>query len=631
MAHRGRLNFLTKVCKEKYSYILGQFAGKNAFDVSLPISGDVKYHLGASNDRMINGQKVHLALMPNPSHLETVNSVVMGAVRCKQDAINDTQRNKIIPFLIHGDASFVGQGVVYEGLAMDGLEGYDIGGVVHLIIDNQVGFTASASETRACLHASDVAKNFNIPIFHVNADNAEAAFIIGKIVAEYREKFKGDIIINLIGYRRYGHNEGDEPNFTQPMMYYKINNHPTLYNIYKKYLIEQNVITEIELEQKKKDFHVMLELALNEFKPKKAEDLLVGRWKNTPISFDDQKIDLIATATTKEVFTQLKDCLINIPATIEINSKIKKLVIDARIKMLGDEQETLDWGCAEMLAFGSILNEGHNIRISGEDVVRGTFAHRHCAVIDQKTDRKYFYYQAMATNNAQFKAFNSLLSEYAVMGFDYGYSSVTPENLVIWEAQFGDFVNGAQIIIDQYLAGAEQKWLRMSNLILMLPHGYEGQGPEHSSGRIERFLQLAAQYNLRIVQPTTPANLFHVIRRQMLDPMKKPLIIFTPKSLLRHKLVISKHQEFLGDSHFQSILHDKTQTNIKKIILCSGKIYYDLYEKAMTDKREDILLVRLEQLIRSHCKKSSLFLSSISCQKSSGVRMNRRLWEVLIS
>lgn len=597
MAHRGRLNFLTKICGENYGFIFGQFAGKNAFDESLGISGDVKYHLGSSNDRTLkNGKKVHLALLPNPSHLETINPIVIGNVRAKQDDYGDIQRKKIIPFLIHGDASFAGQGIVYETLAMNNLPAYDVGGVVHLIIDNQVGFTASATETRSTKYSSDLVKMLDIPIFHINGDSPEDAFHIAQIAAEYRARFGGDIMINLVCYRRYGHNEGDEPNFTQPQMYSKIISHPTTYNIYKKSLIENGIIKEDEAQNEKKKFHDLLESELQKFTPKKKDDLLVGNWQDVELTFDDNKINKTKTAIKKELFIELEKLLKNIPSDIKPNNKVAKL-IEGRIHML-ETGQNIDWGVGEMLAFASLLNEGKNIRISGEDVVRGTFAHRHAAIISQDNDKKYFYYKDIATNNARFDVYNSILSEYGVLGFDYGYSWHNPENLVIWEAQFGDFANGAQIIFDQMLSGGEQKWMRMSNLVMMLPHGYEGQGPEHSSARIERFLQLCGQYNMRVIQPTTPANLFHALRRQILDKTKKPLVIFTPKSLLRHKLVISQVGDFIDEnsSFKETILTMEATDKYKKLILCSGKIYYDLYEKILENKINDIALLRIEQL-----------------------------------
>ena len=577
MSHRGRLNFLTKICKEDYSFIFGQFAGKNAFDESLNISGDVKYHLGTSCDRTLsNNKKIHLTLLPNPSHLETIDPIIVGNVRAKQEEFGDITKKKIIPFAIHGEASFAGQGIVYETLAMNNLPAYDVGGTVHLIIDNQVGFTASNFETRSTKYSSDIARMLDAPIFHVNGDDPESAFHIARLVSEYRAKFGGEIMINLVCYRRYGHNEGDEPNFTQPQMYSKITNHTTTYNLYKKTLIESGIITEDEAKSEKTKFHDLLEDQLKKFTPKKKENLLLGNWKNAELTFDDSKIKKVKTNIKKELLAELANLLKNIPADVKPNNKIAKL-LEGRIHML-ESGQNIDWGTGEMLGFVSLLSEGRNIRISGEDVVRGTFAHRHAAITSQDNDKKYFYYKDIAKNNARFDVYNSILSEYGVLGFDYGYSLQNPNNLVIWEAQFGDFANGAQIIFDQMLAGAEQKWMRMSNLVMMLPHGYE--------------------YNMRVINPTTPANLFHALRRQIVDEAKKPLVIFTPKSLLRHKLVISQLSDFIDENaSFKEIILNKEITKQdKKLIICSGKIYYDLYENIVENKIENVILLKIEQL-----------------------------------
>ncbi len=551
---------------------------------------------------------IDILLMANPSHLEAVNGVVLGRTKAIQDESKDSpslSKKKIIPFLIHGDASFVGQGVVYECLAMNGVEGYDVGGCIHLIIDNQVGFTANASETRPSKYSSDVAKTLNAPIFHLNGDDPELALILARICARFRFEYNGDIVINLVCYRRFGHNEGDDPSFTQPKMYQNINVKKTVYELYKEKLLSLNIINKTDIENKENEFNTFLSKELDEFKSKKFEDVAHENWVDHKIIFSD-KDSMISkkTSITKDF---INDKVLNILYEARnyknINEKLKRLILESRISMLekslqANNEKIIDWGLAEMLEFFSILNDGKNIRISGEDCVRGTFAHRHSAFIDSQTEEKFFYYKGLASNNSRFDVYNSILSEYGVLGFEFGYSSLNPNNLVIWEAQFGDFANGAQIIIDQYIAASEQKWLMNNNLVLMLPHGYEGQGPEHSSARIERFLQLAAQFNMRIVQPTTPSNLFHILRSQVdNENVKKPLIIFTPKSLLRHKFVKSSLNE-ITNSSFEEIIFDdeilKNPHNIKKIIICSGKIYYDLYEKIID--RNDILLIRIEIL-----------------------------------
>ena len=624
MAHRGRLNFLTKICGEGYASILAQFAGKNYLDDELNASGDVKYHLGSSKlCNLDDGKSVRVTLMPNPSHLESVNPVVLGNARAKQDALNakdsSSAKFRVIPFLIHGDASFVGQGVVYECIAMSNLVGYDTGGTVHLIIDNQVGFTADAKETRPSKFASDMAKTLNIPIFHINGESVEGAVKVAKLCAEYRSKFTGDIIINIVCYRKYGHNEGDEPNFTNPVLYSKIAKHKALYNLYLEELVSSRGFEVKDWDDKVNAFHAKLSDELENFKSKGLSDIVDDKWRNFSLEFDDSKPHLPQnTSCDDNLLKKAYDLLSNIPADFNINTKLKKLLIDARLKMLSGESD-FDWGCGEMLAFIKILSGGKSIRISGEDVVRGTFAHRHSALTDQATGEKYFYYASAAGHTgAKFEVYNSLLSEYGVMGFDYGYSLNNPCNLVIWEAQFGDFANGAQIMIDQYIASAEQKWLQMSGLVLMLPHGYEGQGPEHSSARIERFLQLAAQFNMRIIQPTTPANLYHALVGQVCTEsnLRKPMIIFTPKSLLRHKLATSSVSDFTGDSAFKPVINNNispSDASIKKVLLCSGRIYYEIIE-ALAD-RKDVFVLKLEQIYPLPTEQIMQLLSKITLKE----------------
>ena len=631
MAHRGRLNFLTKICGENYSSILGQFAGGNYIDENFQNSGDVKYHLGSKKCHSFDESSVDVILMPNPSHLEAVNGPVLGKTRALQDLIQDqsSAKKKIIPFLIHGDASFVGQGVVYECLAMNNLDGYDVGGCIHLIIDNQVGFTASSKETRPSKYASDVAKTLNAPIIHINGDDPEMSFILAELCAKLRNEFSGDIIINLVCYRKFGHNEGDEPLFTQPSMYKKISEKKSVYEVYKEKLIKASGNLKEYLDLKEVEFEKFLSNELNSFKSKAPDEILDSNWSNHKLIFNEDNFAIskntnLTTQLIEKIISLLKDA----PNHVKINEKLKKLVLESRIKslesgLLSMNEKILDWGLCEMLAFCGILNDGQNIRISGEDVVRGTFAHRHAAFTDAMSDEKYFYYSSIAQNNAKLSVHNSLLSEYAVMGFEFGYSSLNPKNLVIWEGQFGDFVNCAQVVIDQYISSSEQKWLKISNLVLMLPHGYEGQGPEHSSARIERFLQLAAQFNMRIVQPTTPSNLFHILRANVHEEtVKKPLIIFTPKSLLRHRLVKSSISDIINGC-FETIIFNKNLIDnnesicsIKKIILCSGKIYYDLYENLEKENRNDVLLLRIEALYPFPIKEIFEVLSKFEMSKT---------------
>jgi 2-oxoglutarate dehydrogenase E1 component len=617
MAHRGRLNFLTKLCGEDYSSILGQFAGNSYIDEQIGNSGDVKYHLGSSKICHFSGceDSIEVLLMPNPSHLEAVNGPVLGRTRALQDCLiskdfvggdDAISKKKVVPFLIHGDASFVGQGVVYECLAMNNLDGYDVGGCVHLIIDNQIGFTANASETRPSKYASDVAKTLDAPIFHLNGDHPESAVFLAKLCARVRQEFSGDIVVNLVCYRRFGHNEGDEPLFTQPLMYKKISEKKTVYEMFKEKLSKSGLVSIQEFEKKELEFEKFLSNELEAFRAKQGSEILDKNWSNHELVFSTQSLRIsLKTGLKKEFISEnvlktLKDASNH----VKINEKLKKLVLESRIKsleagLLTLDEKILDWGLCEMLAFCGILNDGKSVRISGEDVVRGTFSHRHAAFVDSETEEKYFYYESLANGDAKLTVSNSLLSEYGVMGFEFGYSTLKSDNLVIWEAQFGDFVNCAQVVIDQYLSASEQKWLKISNLVLMLPHGYEGQGPEHSSARIERFLQLAGEFNMRVVQPTTPANLFHILRAQVHEEtLKKPLIIFTPKSLLRHRLVKSSMNEILNDS-FRSILFDQNilkegPSEVKKIILCSGKIYYEIFEKLEEAKRKDVFLIRIE-------------------------------------
>lgn len=591
MAHRGRLNVLTGVMGKPYSQMIAEFKGAPGIPKEITKSGDVKYHMGYANSREIAGNKIDLSLAFNPSHLEAVNSVVCGRVRAKQDFYNDSDRNSALAILIHGDAAFAGQGSVAENLMMNGLEGYNTGGVIHIITNNQIGFTANPEDSRSTTYASDLAKAIDAPIFHVNGDDVEAVVKITKLAAAYRQKFKKDIILDIMCYRRYGHNEGDEPLYTQPVMYKIIKNHPTLKKLYSEKLISAGAISQEEFKKLNDEFNSHLEKSFTEaekFQAKKG-DWLEGEWKN--VKNGDNKIPEtgIETKKLKDIFAKISE----IPEDFNINPKISKQ-FQQKIEIFNSE-ENINWGIAESLAFGSLIEEGSNVRITGQDAGRGTFSHRHSVLTDYETGNRIDTLNNI--KGARYEVYDSILSEYAVLGFEYGYSLSSPDNLTIWEAQFGDFANGAQIIFDQFIASSEVKWLRKSGLVCLLPHGYEGQGPEHSSARLERFLQLAADDNMRICNITNPANFFHALRRQIHSKDRKPLIVMSPKSLLRHKLAVSKLSEFAPKTKFQPILTENSNTKkIKKAILCSGKIYYDLIEAREAKKLDHITIIRLEEI-----------------------------------
>lgn len=544
MAHRGRLNVLTAVMGKPYSSMLSEFQGNLAHPDFLQISGDVKYHLGTSSDRVIEGRKVHLTLNANPSHLEAVNPVVAGRVRAKQDQKKDADRTKVLGITIHGDAAFAGQGVVAETIALSDLKGYATGGTVHIIINNQIGFTTSPKNARMSRYPSDVAKIVQAPIFHVNGDDPEAVSYASRIAAEFRAQFKKDVVIDIFCYRRHGHNEGDEPFFTQPVMYTSIANHLTPRDVYAEVLIAENVISRDEFDLRKKKWDDFLEkekAAADAYKPNKA-DWLEGKWvglkKGDPAKKFETGIEL---KKLKEIGTKISEQ----PKEVNLHSKVAKM-LEVKRKMI-DTGEGIDWATAEGLAFGTLLSDGTPVRLSGQDVVRGTFSHRHSGLIDQNTDECYFPLNHLYPKQAKFEVINSNLSEFAVLGFEYGYTLAEPNALVLWEAQFGDFSNGAQVIIDQFISSSEVKWLRMSGLVMLLPHGYEGQGPEHSSARLERYLQLCAEDNMQVANCTTPANYFHILRRQIVRDFRKPLVMMSPKSLLRHKLAQSKLSEMLKE------------------------------------------------------------------------------------
>lgn len=599
MAHRGRLNVLTKVMGRKYASLLSEFMGNQAlFSEDMDFSGDVKYHQGASSDRVFGKNKMHLSLSANPSHLEAVNPVVTGRVRAKQDQLKDVERQKVMGLLIHGDAAFAGQGIVPETLALSDLAGYTTGGVMHIVINNQIGFTTNPKNARNSPYPTDIAKGAHAPIFHVNGDDPEAVVFVSKLAVEYRQRFKSDVVVDVFCYRRYGHNEGDEPFFTQPIMYTTIAAHPTPMNIYAQSLIEEGVIKAEDFENIRNKFRDFLESELKQaqaYKPDEA-DWLKGRWsglENPERGFKAAENTGLALKKLKEIGLKLA----SYPKILDINKKLVRL-LDAKKEMM-ESGKNIDWAMAEGLAYGSLLEEGYPVRLSGQDCIRGTFSHRHSGLFDQKTEEIYFPLKDLSNKQAGFEVINSNLSEFAVLGFEYGYSLAEPNSLVIWEAQFGDFANGAQVIIDQFITSGEIKWLRFSGLTMLLPHGYEGQGPEHSSARLERFLQACAEDNMQVVNCTTPANFFHVLRRQVHRKYRKPLVVMSPKSLLRHERCVSDLKDFDAGAGFKVVIPEAQKIvepkSVRRVIICSGKVYYDLLIEREKRKINDVALVRLEQ------------------------------------
>jgi 2-oxoglutarate dehydrogenase E1 component len=598
MAHRGRLNVLANILGKSYEDIFKEFEGKSAEDEGI-FEGDVKYHLGFSSDiKTRDGKNVHLTLLPNPSHLETVNPVVKGLTRAKLDKKHEGDIDKVAPILIHGDASVAGQGIMYEVLQMAGLRAYGVGGCIHIVANNQIGFTTNYTDGRTSTYCTDVAKTTLCPVFHVNADDAEAVVFTIRLALEYRQEFNTDIFIDLLGYRKYGHNEGDEPRFTQPLLYKAIGEHQNPREIYMQKLASAGSVEADLAKEMDKDFRSLLQDKLEYSKTsqvKKSQNFLASRWENFRAAKPEDFEKSPETAVAKELFLNLAEKLTNIPADFHAFSKIKKLFTDRKNMIKNDNY---DWAMGELMAYATLSNEGHAVRMSGQDCERGTFSHRHAIIKPEDSDKGYNIFDSLgADKKAEVEFYNSLLSEYAVLGFEYGYSMFSPNDLTIWEAQFGDFANGAQIIIDQYLASAGTKWKTFSNLVLMLPHGYEGQGPEHSSARLERFLMLSANWNMQVVNITSPANYFHVLRRQLQRNYRLPLVVMTPKSLLRHPLCVSKIAAFTNGG-FQEVIDD-TYVDVKKVkrvLICTGKIYYELLERQQTDKRKDIAIVRMEQL-----------------------------------
>lgn len=599
MAHRGRLNVLTNIMGKPYKTVFSEFEGKTyAEDPEVNFGGDVKYHLGYSTDvKTDDGKTIHLSLAPNPSHLETVDPIVEGLVRSKIDMKYEGDSSKIAPIAIHGDAAIAGQGVVYEVTQMSKLDGYKTGGTIHIVINNQIGFTTNYKDARSGTYCTDVAKITSSPVFHVNGDDAEALVYAIKLAVEYRQKYKTDVFIDLLCYRRFGHNEADEPKFTQPLLYKLIEKHPNPKEVYAKKLIDEGSIDESYSKKIEKEFKAVLQEKLEESKEvvnlTEETPMFSGAWKGLRPAKKGESFAPVKTHVSDETFLQLAKEITTLPTDKTFFRKISRLFED-RAKMI--EKDSYDWAMGELMAYATLLNEGSRVRISGQDVQRGTFSHRH-AVLTLENSEETYTPLANITGGDKFSIYNSLLSEYAVLGFEYGYASANPHALTIWEAQFGDFYNGAQIIVDQYLSSAETKWKRSNGLVMLLPHGMEGQGPEHSSARIERFLELCANENLILANCTTPANYFHLLRRQQVREFRKPLVAFTPKSLLRHPKVVSPLKDFTSNT-FQEVIDDTSVNakDVKRVLFCSGKVYYDLLEKQEVDKRKDIAIVRLEQL-----------------------------------
>ena len=623
MAHRGRLNVLTQVLAKPHRALFHEFKGGAFYPDDVEGSGDVKYHLGASSDREFDGNKVHLSLTANPSHLEIVDPVVLGKARAKQDQhiapdgklVNIEQdgkpdRSMVLPLLIHGDAAFAGQGVVAECFGLSGLKGHRTGGSIHFVINNQIGFTTSPIYSRSSPYPTDVAKMIEAPVLHVNGDDPEAVVFAAKVAVEYRQKFGKPVVIDMFCYRRFGHNEGDEPSFTQPLMYSKIRSHQTTLELYSAKLVGEGLLTQTDIDQLKADWKARLETefeAGQDYRPNKA-DWLDGQWKSFKPAHDEGP-RRGETGVALDKLVEIGTKLTQVPADFNVHRTVKRFM-DNRLAAI-ESGEGIDWATAEALAFGTLVTEGHPVRLSGQDCERGTFSQRHSVLNDQQVDNKtYTPLNHLGPDQSRYEVINSMLSEEAVLGFEYGYSLAEPRALTLWEAQFGDFVNGAQVVIDQFISSGERKWFRMSGLVMLLPHGYEGQGPEHSSARPERFLQLCAEDNMQVANCTTPANYFHILRRQVKRDFRKPLILFTPKSLLRHKRAVSGLVELGPDSCFHRLLWDDAEApgvpkttirlvpdeKIRRVVLCTGKVYYDLLEEREKKGVDDIYLLRIEQL-----------------------------------
>ncbi|MDA8542596.1 2-oxoglutarate dehydrogenase E1 component [Rhodobacteraceae bacterium] len=604
MPHRGRLSVLANVMQKPYRAIFNEFQGGSFKPEDVDGSGDVKYHLGASSDRDFDGNNVHLSLTANPSHLEAVNPVVIGKVRAKQDQIGDADRTQVLPLLLHGDAAFAGQGVVAECFGLSGLVGHRTGGTIHVVVNNQIGFTTAPHFSRSSPYPTDIALMVEAPIFHVNGDDPEAVVHAAKVATEFRQKFQKDVVIDIFCYRRFGHNEGDEPMFTNPLMYNQIKRQKTTLSLYTERLVKDGLIPEGEVEDMKAAFQAKMSEefeAGKEYKPNKA-DWLDGRWSH--LDRRGEEYQRGETSISNQTLADIGTALSRAPDGFPLHKTVARM-LETKKKMFA-AGEGFDWATGEALAFGSLLCEGFPVRLSGQDCTRGTFSQRHSGLINQDTEERFYPLNHIRTGQKRYDVIDSMLSEYAVLGFEYGYSLAEPNALTLWEAQFGDFANGAQIMFDQFISSGESKWLRMSGLVVLLPHGFEGQGPEHSSARLERFLQMCGQDNWIIANCTTPANYFHVLRRQLHRNFRKPLILMTPKSLLRHKLAVSKAEEFTTGSSFHRVLWDdaeasssahklKPDAKIKRVVMCSGKVYYDLLEERNARGLDDIYLMRFEQ------------------------------------
>ncbi len=607
MPHRGRLSVLANVMGKPYRAIFHEFQGGSYKPEDVDGSGDVKYHLGASSDRTFDGHTVHLSLTANPSHLEAVNPVVLGKARAKGDQIGDRHpRSSVLPLLLHGDAAFAGQGVVAECFGLSGLKGHRTGGTMHIVVNNQIGFTTAPHFSRSSPYPTDIALMVEAPIFHVNGDDPEAVVHAAKVATEFRQKFHKDVVIDIFCYRRFGHNEGDEPMFTNPAMYKTIKGHKTTLQLYTERLVKDGLIPEGEIEDMKAAFqaHLNEEFDIGKaFKPNKA-DWLDGKWSG--LGTEGTEYDAGRTAISPETMAEVGAALTRVPTGFDIHTTVARQ-LEAKQAMF-ESGQGFDWATGEALAFGSLLAEGHPVRLAGQDSTRGTFTHRHSAFIDQSSEERYYPLNHIRAGQAGYEVIDSMLSEYAVLGFEYGYSLAEPNALVMWEAQFGDFANGAQIMFDQFISSGERKWLRMSGLVMLLPHGFEGQGPEHSSARLERFLQLSAEDNWIVANVSTPANYFHILRRQIHRSFRKPLVLMTPKSLLRHPKAISPASDFTTGSSFWRVLWDDAQTGkgnsttelvadsqIRRVVICSGKVYYDLLAERDARGANDVYLLRLEQ------------------------------------
>ncbi|MFZ8959097.1 MAG: 2-oxoglutarate dehydrogenase E1 component, partial [Paracoccaceae bacterium] len=604
MPHRGRLSVLANVMGKPYRAIFNEFQGGSFKPEEVDGSGDVKYHLGASSDRTFDDNTVHLSLTANPSHLEAVNPVVLGKVRAKQDQLGDTERHQVLGILLHGDAAFAGQGVVAEGFGLSGLRGHRTCGTIHIVVNNQIGFTTAPHFSRSSPYPTDIALMVEAPIFHVNGDDPEAVVHAAKVAMEFRQKFGKDVVIDIFCYRRFGHNEGDEPMFTNPMMYNRIKKHKTTLQLYTERLVQDGLIPEGEIEDMKAAFQARLNdefEAGKEYRPNKA-DWLDGRWSH--INREGEDYQRGETAIKPKTMKEIGKVLVTAPQNFVLHKTVARL-LETKQEMF-DTGQGFDWATAEALAFGSLLTEGYPVRLAGQDSTRGTFSQRHSGLIHQESEERYYPLNNIREGQARYEVIDSMLSEYAVLGFEYGYSLAEPNALVMWEAQFGDFANGAQIMFDQFISSGESKWLRMSGLVMLLPHGFEGQGPEHSSARLERFLQMCGQDNWIVANCTTPANYFHILRRQIHRSFRKPLVLMTPKSLLRHKKAVSRAEEFTTGSSFHRVLWDdaqygnsdlklKSDDKIRRVVISSGKVYYDLLEERDARGLDDVYLLRLEQ------------------------------------